>query len=885
MALGKRLINTGAVAACTTDSTDPFGDSSGVALYSLDYDASTAPDGTDYSGTPTNVEFGVGGKINYGARFNGSSSKIESNVLQSTNMTFSCWFKTTTTGEREYLMGFNTSGSAGYISTRLNANDTIGIAYWNGSTYAAVSSSAITRDTNYNHICITISGTSYTIYYNGSSIGSGTLSGFSASSRTDFVMGFDAPTGATGYMNGSLDQVRIFSKALSSDEVDSLFAETACVYTATTTDNYYPLADGSSDAVAYYKLDNSSEDYVGSNDGTDTNIEYRFGRFGQAAVFNGSSSVIDINSLATVLDAQNIVSVSFWFKSSATALSGLFSYRGSASSAVNMTVSLNRSATGDIGLDSSTSGAFVTLGTYNGTYNDGNWHHVVSTINYSTGAFNVYIDQTLRITGTNASISRGTADKVQLGTNYGSQFLNGNIDQVRIFNTALTQSQVTQLYQENNSTVGTHLFGCIANYNLDGNAKESMGTTAYDGTETDITYRYDGTPTAVDFGVGGKSNYGARFNGSNSILTAPRMFSTNSSYSISFWAKMATGATNEACLIWQISGTSQRSFGLSYSGSGVTYNFGFNHKFATNTGQNNLASFTPDGNWHHFSGSFDSSTNTGSIYIDGNIQGTTFTLDPVSDTGSTLFIGGTYVYNGVTYYNALSGLDQVRVFNKALSSAEVGKLYGNGAGEIACTYTSTTDNIALPIANTAYYKLDNNSKDSARSTGKFNEGAIFNGSSSGINLPSSLNTSVIDATGAFSISMWINANDLSTIQYLFAAGIANNIDLGINTNNLGTGKIVWTIYNTSYSYLISTTTITTNTWYNIIVTYNNGLSELFINGASQGTITKTLVENSIEPTLGYRNTGGSVRFNGEIDQVRIFDRALDSGEVTQLYNE
>ena len=31
------------------------------------------------------------------------------------------------------------------------------------------------------------------------------------------------------------------------------------------------------------------------NDGTETNIEYRFGRYGQAAVFNGSSSKIDTN--------------------------------------------------------------------------------------------------------------------------------------------------------------------------------------------------------------------------------------------------------------------------------------------------------------------------------------------------------------------------------------------------------------------------------------------------------------------------------------------------------------------------------------------------------------------------------------------------------------
>ncbi len=171
---------------------------------------------------------------------------------------------------------------------------------------------------------------------------------------------------------------------------------------------------------------------------------------------------------------------------------------------------------------------------------------------------------------------------------------------------------------------------------------------------------------------------------------------------------------------------------------------------------------------------------------------------------------------------------------------------------------------------------------------KFNEAANFNGSSSGINFPSSLNTNVIDATGAFSISMWINANDINTIQYLFAANTTNNIDLGINSDNQGVGKIVWTVYNTSYSYLISTTTITTNTWYNIVVTYNNGSRELFINGVSQGTATKTLIESSIEPTLGYRNTGGSVHFNGKIDQVRIFNTALPAtgtASVATLYAE
>ena len=95
MSLGKRLISTEIPSAvCTTDSADVFGDSSGVALYNLDYDASDASG--SYDGTPSNVTFGVGGKINYGARFNGSSSYIDVSSFSfgSDNLSISMWIKT-----------------------------------------------------------------------------------------------------------------------------------------------------------------------------------------------------------------------------------------------------------------------------------------------------------------------------------------------------------------------------------------------------------------------------------------------------------------------------------------------------------------------------------------------------------------------------------------------------------------------------------------------------------------------------------------------------------------------------------------------------------------------------------------------------------------------
>ena len=45
-------------------------------------------------------------------------------------------------------------------------------------------------------------------------------------------------------------------------------------------------------------------------------------------------------------------------------------------------------------------------------------------------------------------------------------------------------------------------------------------------------------------------------------------------------------------------------------------------------------------------------------------------------------------------------------------------------------------------------------------------------------------------------------------------------------------------------------------------------------------------QNSTVPLVfGAYNSSGGGAFAGSLDQARIFNRALDSGEVTQLYNE
>jgi len=437
MSLNKRLISTGAAAAaaCSTDSTDPFGDSSGVALYNLDYDASTAPDGTDYSGSPTDVDFGVDGQINYGARFNGSSSRIALPKLTglTADVSVSGWVNlgNTTTSNRIRFIEINTdaNGYAGTLSIYYKpSNGEWQVRSGNGTSSNSnvlTHTYTLTQSTWY-HVCFTRDdSTNVTKFYiNGSLQDTETVSVSSSypSGATGVIGDLNYSAGANYNWLGEIDQVRIFSKALNettNGEVSALYAETVCVYTATTTDSDYPTTN-----AAYYKLDNSAEDSKGTNDGTEYNIEYRFGRFGQAAVFNGSSSKIDLGNNSS--NNSSVISVSLWFKTAGHSGTAALINNGGANSG-ETGYFLGLTSNGYIRLNLSAS----VDGTIN--YADGNWHNVVMTLN--NGSYNVYIDGNTTPVLTGSQSFTGTATRpTWIGqfsyTASNLEFFDGSLDQV-----------------------------------------------------------------------------------------------------------------------------------------------------------------------------------------------------------------------------------------------------------------------------------------------------------------------------------------------------------------------------------------------------------------------------------------------------------------------
>jgi len=212
------------------------------------------------------------------------------------------------------------------------------------------------------------------------------------------------------------------------------------------TDDVNPFTGDSADGgVALYTLDSDGSDAGGNYDGTSSNVTFsEAGQINNSARFsttNGSKITTTINN--TVLPVTSDFSVSAWFKynsvSGSTSNLGMMntsgSYNGWAFFAAGstFTIAWNGAAPG-----------FTTGSGY--TITTGQWFHAVMTYDGS-GTTKMYIDGSLQGTKTSQTIN---APSVYLimgdGDVWDSQ--DANLDQVRIFDRELSESQVQTLEAE-----------------------------------------------------------------------------------------------------------------------------------------------------------------------------------------------------------------------------------------------------------------------------------------------------------------------------------------------------------------------------------------------------------------------------------------------------
>tara|TARA_R110002095_G_scaffold3800_1_gene11219 strand:+ start:994 stop:2874 length:1881 start_codon:yes stop_codon:yes gene_type:complete len=209
----------------------------------------------------------------------------------------------------------------------------------------------------------------------------------------------------------------------------------------------------------------------------------------------------------------------------------------------------------------------------------------------------------------------------------------------------------------------------------------------------------------------------------------------------------------------------------------------------------------------------------------------------------------------------------------------------------------TTNDPNYPIANLAYYKMSDASDSSGNAyngtatdvnfnvAGKFGNAGEFNGTSSYISTGINVSTTLMTSR---SYSFWFKQNSNTNVSRIFGganAGVTNNGMFRIREDN---GTInYYSINNGVYTW---TTTLTNDVWTHVALTDTGSLAKLYIDGAeiaSPSTSTFTTTTNTnLQIGRGRANSGSITNYaNGTIDQVRIFDSALNATQVTQLYNE
>ena len=434
-------------------------------------------------------------------------------------------------------------------------------------------------------------------------------------------------------------------------------------------------------------------------------------------------------------------------------------------------------------------------------------------------------------------------------------------------------------------------------------------------TQSEVLYRFEDNVIDTSSSAG-KFNKGAIFNGIDTSTGRSKIITsslpTYNNYSISFWINSNDLASSADIVM----GTSDNysgavGFGI-YTGSPSSGDI----NWAVCNGSSRVditASGLSPKQWHHVVITQNTSNNEKKIYVDNTLKATSTSTINNTNVTYSLIIGGYQTYNN----SVLNGkLDQIRVFNKVVSASEVTTLYNETTstvstlqvlGDYSCIATYTFEGNANDLstnyngtASNVRYDYNGTASNVTYATGKFGKAIEFNGSTGFMNVE---NMSTVLAND-FTVSMWVKTpSSLATSGYPTFASLygypGSGSAYGWSVEYVGAGassKITfyWVSSSGVGNYLQSAA-ISPNTWYHVLVKKDASSASLYINGqldhsGGSGISSYAMYYNTItDLTFGAKRLtdGGSIssQFTGLVDQVRLFTKQLNVGEISTLYNE
>ena len=177
---------------------------------------------------------------------------------------------------------------------------------------------------------------------------------------------------------------------------------------------------------------------------------------------------------------------------------------------------------------------------------------------------------------------------------------------------------------------------------------------------------------------------------------------------------------------------------------------------------------------------------------------------------------------------------------------------------------------------------NNNAVLTADRFGTANAAYSFNGINQ--NLINSTPNFTFNPSSSFTVSFWYNRNSTNAngVLIMNATNAANNFiwlfQAGATNSQYGTNK-------QQFAWIWAQTTSTTSVWTHIVCVYNAGAMTLYKNNVqvATGTYTHTNVTSANMPLYVGRGVGADY-YNGKMDDIGIWNRALTTCEINDLYN-
>lgn len=701
---------------------------------------------------------------------------------------------------------------------------------------------------------------------------------------------------STTFLKGYLDDIRMYTDQQTAAIVkgdftarDSQRAVTAQVGQASTSFLNQGL-------VGYWKMDETAANSCsgGANDNCDSSGNGNDGawsggattaaaKFARGTTFDGTDDYVDFGDPSSgVLDpGSGSFTYSLWVKP--TTNIGSF----------DMPLNKGGASAGDAGYDielgSSTWNADISDGTtqvlsdftFSGT--TGEWHLLTAVIDRSSQKFNLYMDGAQVDSDSIAALGAiNGVRNLRVGADYNSTFdYNGLVDEVRIYNRALSPAEVRSLYDWAPGPVGYWKLddntGTSAN---DYSTFANTGTiTAGSGSWTPgkfgQSYNFDSASTKIDAGSGASLDNLTATPMSLEAWIYPRSTGEGSAGVI---MSKNSGTTPSSGWLFQISGTNALTFTVDGSTDLVK---------TTNSSVLTLSA------WNHVAVSWDGVFTTASsvhIYVNGTevtYATTTNGATIVSDAAQNFIIG-----NDSTSARTFDGLiDDVKAYNYNRSSSEIVEdmngTHPTGGSPVGSQVAywkfdesqgTTVNNSALTTFTTV---LSNGPTWSSQANCKINTCLNFDGTddvltvtnSNPIDFDVGLNTGV-------TFSAWINPDTVGegSAGEIFRKSATTFCKLG----GSAPFDLSCSLDESTDATVTVSSVIPASTWTHITMTWSDdGDDEIsvYVNGVLRGTSTNGVGPNSADTSDLSIGGGTTNNFDGKIDEFKIYNSELSVDQI------